>query len=240
MAAICNDGIIVGSDSRAVFFDNNGSVAAYYDESPKLFQYNDIVLAMSGQFSFNNTSFFGLFEDFKKETIREVDIGNFYNELLKFAENKLSGDDFYILQTNTIFICGYNKSIPVIYWYDKHCIDSIISGYRINLKNGNNLSFVNQFLKYADINKAISFIKVYIEDLASSEKDQNDINKIGGPTSIVWIQQKKTDWIYDFRTNKFKNSRELINAIRRKEVDLWYRSLNDSLMLMVGLKALTK
>ena len=57
MATICQDGIIVGADSRSVFYNNSNQIIAYYEKAPKLFQYNNIIVGMAGIYSLQEVEF---------------------------------------------------------------------------------------------------------------------------------------------------------------------------------------
>ena len=66
ISAICKDGIVVGSDSRAVWMNNENQIAAYFDSAQKIFVYNKIVIAMAGGYAFldSNLTFNGLLKLF--------------------------------------------------------------------------------------------------------------------------------------------------------------------------------
>lgn len=238
IAAIHNDGIVVGADSRSAFLDNAGNVMAFFERSPKIFRYENVVVAMAGKYAFakSNTSFSGLFKKFQSRPQKSISLKNFYKRFLEFAKSELVTEDYTSLIDNEFFICGYFESHPIIYWYEKSRRDSIKTiGYKTNIKKNNGMEDVIQFLKNSTTFNTVVFVKNVIENV-SVENNKNKVSPIGGPASVVSIAPYKIDWIYKQNSNDFSSPDDFVIALQNNQVKMWYRSQVDSIKFRASFK----
>jgi hypothetical protein len=227
MAAICKNGIVVGSDSRSVFVDSKNNVVAYFENSPKIFQIDNVLVSMSGKYSFDSTSFSQIFQDFKLINA-EINVNTFYQLFIEFAKGKLSETHFKGLTANQFFICGYSTTNqPIINWYCGKDTVSIRNGYMTNTIKENKVEKVKDFLTKADCGATADFVKKSI-NLISKERNKTQVSFIGGDESIAYIDNAGVKWVHNQNNNDFKNSRGLAKQYLDGKVKMWFRSPYDS------------
>jgi len=150
IAGICKDGIVSISDSRTVFLDDRGNIGAYFDESPKIFQYRNIVLSMGGAATYKKVYFKELFRKFAASHKKEISVVSFLNIFLEFAKKNMIADDFDVLKNNQFMTCGYSNDTPFVVWHYKNedYKTSVIGGFKSNNENDNgNPSLADVFKK---------------------------------------------------------------------------------------------
>jgi hypothetical protein len=225
IAAISNNGITVGSDSRSVKFDKNHQIASYYDGASKIFKYNNIVIAVAGQHSFTGFTFVGILNAFKKAKFGEIDVLKFFDVFMSFAKTKLDSEDYAALSQNQYLICGYHNNSPRICWrYNtENIVYNSVGDYKTNYvrDDGNeNLKVAFSSASKATIIKAIENLIIDIE----AERNKKGWATIGGLPSIINLTSKG----YDFEKlqNKFEYNTisEFAHAFNNNLIPMVYRS----------------
>lgn len=235
IAAICQEGIIVGADSRSCFYNKKGQIAAYYDGAQKIFQNNNIIITMAGQHIIDTISVKILLKKFQKAYKKKLEPNNFYYTFLRFASTQLSENQYKKLLNNQFLVCGYLKNRPAIYSYHGIEKDSFFKAgeYKTNDKDSDNYTDLVEYLKRADIGETLTLVKILIGNIAvGSNKDT--ISGVGGDASLVYITKDNVKWVQRQNKYEYNSSREFFNNYMNGNVKLWYRSKEDSILLRRG------
>ena len=227
---ICKNGtIVVVSDSRSSFATPLLEVRAYYDGAPKLFQFNNIIIGMSGYYSLDDTEFVGLFNNFKNTFKQQIPLSKFFDTFLKYSKSKLSANGYQIMLRNKFIISGYEANHPYIYWYDGHQKDVVTNlGYKSCNPNDNTIPAIKNGIMGQLNNSTPEQITRFTEEFFKQiELDPKNIG-VGGETSIIYITKDKVDWKRNSFTNQFTNMQQFADAYK-KGLSMWYQSPVDSL-----------
>ena len=232
LAAIFKDGIIVGSDTRYAFLDDQNKVLAYFDKAQKIYQHQNILVAVSGNYSFDSLQISALFRNFSSSHTDKSGIGQFFSSFTKYAKTVLSIKEYTELLENQFLICGYLNKKPIIQYYDgKGKYSSFLhSGYITNHKEDNNTGWVNKYIKNADKDEAIQFIIKVIERVIEN-KNEDTVSAIGGKVSIAYIDSNDVNWVQKQEGYEYYNVDDFYNSILNGNTKMWYRSLKDSILL---------
>lgn len=196
IAAICKNGIVVGADSRTVFYDNHRKIAAYFEGKPKIYQHQNILVAMAGLYTFDKIDFSDFFNKFSVSHKPNIRVSNFFPTFTKYMRSQLSKNEYEELLKNQFLICGYSANKPIIHFYNGQEKKSIFlkSQYAINYEKDNNLSQINEFLKNADVNKTLTFVEVLIEGVIK-HRNKDTVSSIGGIVTLAYINLEGVKWI---------------------------------------------
>jgi hypothetical protein len=176
-AVIAADGIVVGSDSRSTFIDENGRSIGYVDGMQKVYVSNTTAVAVSGLTSIEGE----LFSSF-------VDRNSFL--LSRSADEVLSGFTAWLPFKNStgvlLLSAGFNQSRPMI------CARSVVrpqacqdTGSITNRPSASLQSWVSGLHAPPKASSAASALRQAIQESAS-----NDLT-VGGEISIVELQPGK-------------------------------------------------
>ncbi len=233
IAFICNDGIIVGSDSRAVFLDNKNKIFAYYEGAPKLCKYKNVVMGIAGQDAFDSITIVGIFNKFTKNHKEEIPVKQFREQFLKFSKTLLKKEEYSILLQNEFLLCGYDNGKPKGFFYKNNKIkDSIVSPDFISNFESDN-KFRPQFrdvLKNISTTKYIPIVEALIIDVENGQ-NKNGVSIYGGSPAIITINKTGAIWQKGFPINSFESIHDFAVAIKQKKVKMWYRSQLGELLL---------
>jgi 20S proteasome alpha/beta subunit len=215
-AAVCQDGIVVASDSRSTFIDDSGRPFAYIDGVPKIFVNNGAAVAISGLSSMGDellTSFVRRKAFLLDRSVEEILFGFAVN--LPFRNTTAVG----------MLSAGFNQGMPRV--CGKTPFDPQRCTHGGYFANKSSAVLRDSFAKLARMptaNEAASIIRQAIQAAASA-----DIS-IGGPISIlhlresdppVWLENEPQDhgWskICDM-VSAYRQGRAPIRAISSPEV----------------------
>jgi hypothetical protein len=238
-AAISKSGIVLGSDSRSVLYDNNKAIAAYYEDSRKIFPLGDKLLAMAGQVGFNNRSFRGIVLDFKRLKKENVGVLELYDAILNYSSTVLSAEEFEALNRNQFIICGYINTKPFAIFYHDGKREIIHEGYITNVIKTNNNAQFTAAVKQLDLQGCQVLIEKFIKNSidGSNEKAVADI---GGPIHLATVNTKEIKWISKRALYEYSTIEEFAKAHEEGKVKMWYRSEKDAQMLTLALQKYLK
>jgi len=115
---ICKNGIVVSSDSRTVLYTKR-KVVAYFEETSKIFEIGNFLMAVAGQYTFDTTSVRNLVKGFSaSNSLLNTDLYSIHDSLLSYARRRLPTSDYFLLYSNQFIIAGYDQNIPTILYYD--------------------------------------------------------------------------------------------------------------------------
>ena len=227
---ICKNGIVVASDSRTVMYDTRGKVAVYYEETSKIFQFRNFLIAVAGQYTFKTTSIRNLIKGMlEANSMSTLDLHSIHDSLLSYASKKLSTIEYYTLYMNQFIIAGYEHNIPTILYYDGGKKQEFAGkGYITNLEEENDNTNLKENIAALTVEELIpvSIDLVKNVEMLRNKKDKWSI--IGGPVSAASIIDNKVSWIKDQNRNSFESILDFYQAYKNGKVRIFYRSAKDS------------
>jgi len=239
IGSICRDGIVMGSDSRGVWFGQNNKIAAYTESAQKIFQYNNVVFGMAGLFSFteSNLTFLGLLDKFKKQNTMIVDATSFYSIFMAFAQHTLTKTEYSKFIKNQFIIAGYVNSTPVIFFIENNIQESVYGiGYKTNERldnKGEMASIMMNILNKSSMSETVDFT-YKILTIILKERNKDSISKVGGSPSIVSLDNKGIHLIMNNKFEKYISLKEDFQAVLAKKNKYTFLSKKDSTLLMNG------
>lgn len=117
IAAICKDGIILASDSRANIFDKTDTSQrpiAYYDTIQKVFPIGTNALAETGQGLILGTFFSAIVQDFAKRYAAPVSVETLLPSFISYCERAYPDRAVSEIRRQKLFAAGYKLGVPTI------------------------------------------------------------------------------------------------------------------------------
>ncbi len=237
--AICRNGIVVTSDSRASFFDTNKKVAVYIDNTPKIFKVKNLVIGIAGNYSLikSKITVEQILDGFKNSIPLRIPVANFYDLLLTYVKKIVSQIDDDDWKNNTIIVTGYENNKAVIYCYDHGQKPTIkYSGYKTSMPTQDSSRQYIHYLPIIGFDSAIYICKQLV-NYVSDYNNQVGERTIGGPISVFAYSKQKVYVNKIQNSNYFRNRHELYQGIKANKIKIWARSPTDSTILMEHLKS---
>lgn len=193
IAAICRDGIIVASDSRATLKDKHGRRIAYYDNNQKIFPVGNSLIAGTGYASLNDPkiSFLSsLMSGFASNPLSRADVDQLANAYFKYANLVLLSAGAESAKVQTLVFAGYEKGRPMLCLYQGEASrattcrsEGYVSSPRqpiVGLEKASSLSF----------REAAKILQKTIEDYESAVQP----GSVGGPVVVRTITRSHSQW----------------------------------------------
>ena len=172
-----------------------------------------------------------MFNEFKNSINRKIEVNNFYPTFFKFAKSKIPLSEYNKLKNNQFFVCGYINNKPAIYYYYKNERDSILSiGYKTNYIKDDKLTIIKEFLKKNTIEKTLLFVQSALNNIIE-ERNKNSVSPVGGALSLVYIQNNNIYWVNGRGFEGYNCMNDFLEAFYKDEVNMWYRSAEDSVIM---------
>lgn len=239
ISVICNDGIVVCSDSRVCI---SIPPKASFDSMPKIFHYQDLIIAVAGTYYFEatNITLYGLFNLFKSANKKKLDIFSFYDAFMKFSKNKLADSSYSLLVENKIIVSGYKNDIPWVILYYKNIVEKISSfGYKANRLSDNEGVNYNKFATFINSKKCDSAFKIITDEVKFIIKNLN-LNShsfVGEPVFISYVKKNGHPiWREKPAAKTYNTITESNIAWLSNKRKVWYRSSADSIIGIQQLK----
>lgn len=230
MAAICKEGIVICSDSRTVFFGKNNIIRAYYDESPKIFQFTNFIIGMTGRYAFGDTLFFnGIFNNFSTKPHTGITVSNFYNKFTIFIKTLINEKELEVFKQNQFFVCGYQNQKPIIFIHETNGKDSILThGYYSSNTAINGNSTLTTTLDTVGLNKTAFYIRNATQEIIEIH-NKDSISVVGGSVSLAAIKNSQVLWNTKPSINSYISFVEFAKAYQNGLIKMWFRTKEDSI-----------
>lgn len=221
-AAVCEDGILLASDSRGVFILNkeySNQVYAYIENDKKIFKIGDYLIANSGISMLNKKFIRDIVQDYNISHPLKEDIETTFNNFLNFLKTKENVPDS-IIYNNDILIAGYENLKPKIIAQSK--------GKRILQEEIAHMtsspSDLSRFLKpNPNIKLTCSNLAQEMENAIYALAEYRNDNKFGGPLELIQITPlNKQITLKTFKANIYKNYTDMANAILDGKIEVKY------------------
>lgn len=237
IAGICKEGIVISSDSRFVFLSSTNKIAAWYDETPKLFGYKKIIVGMVGRYGFDDTLLFsGIFKRVCDSLENGISVRNFYNVFSKKIRMLYGESTYRIFNGNQFFVCGYESGKPLVFIHERNGSDSILTkGYYSSNTTLNGKSDIAAHLDTIGINKTAYLFETITKDIIKRQ-NKDTVAIFGGPISLGVIKNDRVGWVYRQQKNEYKTCKELSNAYKEGKLKMGFRSYADSIAFEKSLK----
>lgn len=223
ITVICNDGILIASDSRASFTIGKGDsekVYAYFENHQKIFTIGNFKIAASGAAILNKRSMDDIVKKFNKSHQPDSSLENTFKTFHFFLNTKMDVPDSTIFAERHFFMAGYEKQEPVILMIGE-------KEYRKETRVSYSFYLGSDFSRYRKVPIGIEFCCNTIAPVLESAilkyaKDKNDY-KIGGPIHIIQIKPDNTfNEIKSFKPVKFRTIKKQVKAILNKKLKIEY------------------
>lgn len=122
IAAICQDGILIVSESRANIYDKsdqNQKPIAYYDSCQKIFPFDTVAMAETGHGLILNVFFSEIRNDFSRALVRQPPTQELLPEFMRYCHRIYPPQAFAQLQEQKLFAAGFSGEHPVICYFNK-------------------------------------------------------------------------------------------------------------------------
>jgi len=231
-AGICKDGILVFTDSRTVFQDENNKIRAHFDGVSKIYRYKKYVIAMAGDATYGKTYFRDLFNNYTKQQITPISVDSLLTSFFSYAKIRLLPEEFASLTNNQFLVSGYKEGIPYIMWYYQKKIRELtsIGDFKSNNKLDDNNREIKDFFQHCNIygcqNMIASSLNHFIEKC-----NKDTVSVFGGKLTSVAIFRDSLVVIADQNNYSFNNNNEFIKAYFNNRIPIIYRSREDSIIL---------
>lgn len=242
VAVICNDGILIASDSRAAFTITTDSVGkngrkiekvyAYFDNNRKIARLGNWQIGISGLSMLGKKYVTDLCAEFSK-THAQLEIRETFYEFVGYLEKRgikrkeIFGENQYIM-------AGYENSTPVIF---SHGFEGEVLERRRGSATYSDAEFKSYLSKPNNVPLNCASVAPYLEKSFNTYSNIKSDYMIGGPLQMVQIKPDNTLIIIkDFKSHEYKTYKEAAEGIFSGEVPVTYLYKNSRELLIRTLK----
>lgn len=229
-AGICNDTILIFSDSRSSFTYTDGTIFAYFNNVSKIYQFHKTAMAMAGTSTFDSVYLKGIFKEFVAVQPDTISLPYFLDTFLDFARKRMPEKQFIELINNQFLICGYVEKKPTLIWHYKQ-EDSVYVGngvYKTAAKITDNNPEFTKLLLTNNVENSVNKIAFSIEQMIKNE-NKDKVSHIGGNISILGLTKDRFNWIVQKNENDYYYQKQFFDAYKTNKMKMWYRSGHDSI-----------
>lgn len=224
IAAICRDGIILASESRANFFDKTDDEQqpiAYYDGIQKIFPVGSAAIAETGQGLILNVFFSAIVGQFTQDLRVGIQTNQLLPTFVSYCEQKLSPVAVAEVKRQKLFSAGYIGSHPTICYFNQ---DQPGAPFGCIQDSGFIQSDVTLLTEYAEAlptMPAERMTDLVIEAIETYANQGDRWKTIGGPIDILLVAEESCHWIEkNSQTTDWKYIQDLITAYRAEELEI--------------------
>jgi hypothetical protein len=228
---IGKNGIVVSADSRTVLYNSKGKVLAYFEETSKIFQVKNFLIAVAGQYTFDNTSIENLIQEISASgSLANSDLYSLHDSFLCYAKKRLPDMEYFRLHNNQYIISGYYHDTPTILFYDGYKeLEIVNEGYITNSSRYNDNRRLKRNIRSLTVDTLIPISVKFVEGLEEARNKEDNWSIIGGPVSTAIITDDKVTWIKDQNRNNFRNFRDFHTSYNSGRIKIFFRSPQDSI-----------
>lgn len=243
VSAICEDGILIASDSRGSFTlndDTNGieTVYAYVSEQKKIFNIGGFQMGITGLTMLGKKFFHQLTNDFNKSHKSNPTIKSTFHEFINYLREKKLIPEKEIFGENQYILAGYQNSSPVIFYHGYSGETELNKIGSIAYSDKNFKPYIN--LPRGTINTCLT-VAPYLESWMSDFAKKKDKNDVGGPFNVIQIKpDNSVVEIKGFESKKYRNYKAMAKDIIDNKVQVNYlydnseellkKTLNDGIL----------
>jgi len=223
VGAICKDGILFASDSRASFTVGQGSSVkayAFYENDQKIFTLGKFKIGIAGLSMLNKKFMYDITYDFNKRYKENENIEKTFVDFIEYLKTNMQLNDSIIFAENTFIIAGYENSKPIIL--------GVNSSKRIRIDSIGRMGHSDEDFKgYLQEAAKVDLICSNLTPILASAfvKFSNDKknNTVGGPIQIIQIKPDNTCIeLKSFNPIRYKSYKKMAKAILRNKLKVKY------------------
>jgi len=115
IAAICKDGIVVGTDTRCSIDDGNRHIMCYYDSVQKVFPFKNYAISSSGSMLINGKYLFYYYKQFEAANLNKEKMSENVKSFFDYMFKRYPEAASVIERTNKLIFAGYEGKTPVLF-----------------------------------------------------------------------------------------------------------------------------
>lgn len=198
IAAICKDGIILASDSRANIFDKKNSEQtpiAYFDSIQKVFPIGSNAIAETGQGMILNVFFSAIIGDFMKHYNASEKVDRLLPALTDYVFRSYPQEAVVEIRKQKLFSAGYVERVPTVCYFNESQPEGAFGCIRGSGFIESDHTFLSDYeneLPTLSASDAAALVKKAIQGYAQQGERWKTI---GGPISILLITQSGLTWL---------------------------------------------
>ena len=218
LTAICKDGIIVASESRANIFDTadkQQSPIAYYDTIQKVFPLGANALAETGQGLILGRFVSAIVQDFSKGTTTPLLVDNLLPSFLEYCRRAYPTQAVAQIRRQKMFAAGYKQGIPTLCYFNEDqpsgpfgCIQG--SGFI-----GSAPTLLTEYSAKLSSMSAGEAAALSEKAILEYARQDNRWKTMGGPISILLVTPFGSEWLKNPPApQKWQSTQDMITAYR--------------------------
>jgi hypothetical protein len=222
IAAICRDGIVLASESRANIFDKTDreqKPIAYYDGIQKLFPIRSVAMAETGQGLILNVFFSAFVSQFAQATLTNLKVDELLPMFINYCEQQfpLASQE---IKKQKLFSAGYINNRPTICYFN---IDQPQGPFGCIQDSGFIESDQSLLAEYASQLSSLSAQKlatVAKEAIQSYASHGERWKTIGGSIDVLLVTRNRCRWLDKSPTRNWKYIQDMIRDYRDGKLQL--------------------
>lgn len=214
VAIVCTDGILIASDTRASWKDDNKVLFAYVDSFQKIFRIGKFQLAISGVSTFNGIYLNEITDSFNKSISVESTLLSTFDKFKNFLKEKYHVTDVE-LDKNKFILAGYENNLPVITGFET-------LGKPVRSPVLTSEAIVNPYWRIPNPNpytcvETMNILEPIYQKCSTLDKS------IGGPTYFLKVQPgNRVSELKKVSFKHFRKETDFIKAILNGETEVTY------------------
>ncbi|MCL5029772.1 MAG: hypothetical protein M1480_12240 [Bacteroidetes bacterium] len=197
IAAICKDGIIIASDSRANIFDKRNQLQepiAYFDSIQKIYPIGINAIAETGQGLILNLFFSAIIKSYKANTV-SLTIENLLPSFINYCKNNYPPELFREMRKQKLFATGYIGTMPTICYYNE---DQPTGSFGCIQKSGfieSDSTLLYEYRNQLDKMSSDEVADLAIKAINDYAKNNDNWKTIGGQINVLLVTPQGTKWV---------------------------------------------
>jgi hypothetical protein len=224
IAAICRDGIILASETRANVFDKtdaNQEPIAYYDGIQKIFPVGSSAIAETGQGLILNVFFSAIFSQFTRDLRAALPVNRLLPVFLNYCEQSLPLDATSEVKKQKLFSAGYIGSHPTICYFNQDQ-PGIPFGYVQDsgfIESA--VTILTQHARELPTMSAEEVTNLAIQAIETYAAEGERWKTIGGPINVLLVAKEGCRWLVkNSPTVGWKYIQDLVTAYQMGELKI--------------------
>jgi len=223
IAAICRDGIVLASESRANIFDKTDreqKPIAYYDGIQKLFTIGSVAMAETGQGLILNAFFSAFVNQFAQARSSSLRVDQLLPMFINYCEQQFPSVAVQEIKRQKLFSAGHINNHPTICYFN---VDQPLRPFGCIQDSGFIESDLTLLAEYADQLPSLSAERVAAlskEAIESYAREGERWKTIGGPIDVLLVTRSSCRWLDKSATRNWNCIQDLIRDYRDGKLEL--------------------
>lgn len=224
IAAICKDGIVLASESRANIFDKtdeNQEPIAYYNGIQKIFPVGSAAMAETGQGLILNVFFSTIVSQFTQELRVDLRVNQLLPAFISYCEQRLPPSAVSEVKRQKLFSAGYIESHATICYFNQDQPDAPFGCIQDSGFIQSDITLLTEYAQELPTMPANKVMDLAIEAIETYAAKAERWKTIGGPIDVLLVSEKGCRWLgKNSPTKDWKYIQDLIIAYRAGELEI--------------------